>query len=55
MIIREIEDSTEDIAHIGDLDTRESDHGSDSYLHHEADYRRNANPCLTNRLHIIEE
>ena len=55
MIIREIEDSTEDIAHVWDLDTRESDHGSDSYLHHEAEYGRNANPWSSNRLHIIEE
>ncbi len=44
VIIREIEDSTENIAHIGNLDARESDDRSDTDLHEETKDRRYSNP-----------
>lgn len=41
MVIREIQNSSENIAHIGDLDTRESDNRSDDDLHAESEDRMN--------------
>ncbi len=55
MVIREIQNSSENIAHIGDLDTRESDNRSDDDLHAESEDRMNMESWFPDRLHIVEE
>ncbi len=48
-------DPSEDIRHIADLDTRNPYDNPDEYLHREPCHRRDWDPTLPDRIHIIEE
>ena len=55
LVVGEINNPPENITHIWDLDTRETDDNTDSYLHEESEYRRNPYPTLSDRIEIIDE
>lgn len=55
VICSQIDDTTEYIAHIWDLDTRESDEDTDSYLHDEAKYWWHSERTPPDSVHIIDE
>ncbi len=55
MIIRQIDHPTEDIADIRDLDTRESDDDTDTYLHEETEQWRDWNRTLPDGIEVIEK
>jgi len=48
-------DATENMANIGDLDTRETDEGADSNLHEESYYRWDFYPTLAYSIEIIDK
>lgn len=52
---REIYNTTKKSRYITDLDARNTDNCSYSYLHEESQYRRNSYRTLPNSIHIIDE